>query len=633
MSFPAKWIGTQKPANTIEQESLAEAFFTNHDVLTSQSVLVRESIQNAIDAKAPSGDGPVRMYFKLFETSSEVAERYFSTLYPRIEAAGLKGTCLPAAGENCQVLLVEDFNTTGLLGEISAKKPKSKTENSFWYFAWARGISGKSEGTRGKNGVGKIVFPRSSKIKSQLVYSVRDFKSTSHQGILFGNALLKIHKIAGEKFESDCRWMLEDADSGEHRPFMSEDLIRSFREDWRVQRQPNEHGTSIVIPYCDSDFSARNLVQCIIQDYFVALLDGTIECSVVDFDGSEVTLHSETIEQHLTELDDRLLTRTSKNATEIRALCALYRAKLKNEVFTISLGIEAVELANKWGDGELTDEQIHSIHATLESGGVVEFKIQALIPLEVDKKNPRQKDWYSILIKSKTDVNSQPVFAREGILIPAASDRTTKVKDFVTLVTITSGALADALGQAEGPSHERWSAEESKFKEKYVKSHGEELIRFVKDSANRVIKLFLTKQNELEDSLFAKWFPKSDEAGGDTQKKPGKKPRLKRPGEMAEGFRYEKLDDGFKILPSLQKPAAVGTRATIKAGYSQLFGGSPLALSSDDFELEKHQGALIGAKVVKWNLNHLEFQVTQKNFDIRFVKFDSYRDITVGVTK
>lgn len=633
MSFPAKWIGTQKPANTIEQESLAEAFFTNHDVLTSQSVLVRESIQNAIDAKAPSGHGPVRMSFRLYETSSEISEKYFSTLYPRVEAAGLKETCLPVAGENCQVLLVEDFNTTGLLGEISPDKPQSKTENSFWHFAWARGISGKNEGTRGKNGVGKIVFPRSSKIKSQLVYSVRSFESSAHQGILFGNALLKIHEIAGEKFESDCRWMLEDADSGEHRPFLDDNLIRAFREDWDIQRQPNEHGTSIVIPYCDSDFSARNLVQCIIQDYFVALLDGTIECSIVDFDGSGVNLNSETIEQHLTELDDRLLTRTSKNAAEIRALCALYRSKLKNEVLTIPLGIETNELPNKWGSGELTDDQVHSIHTTLDGGGVVEFKIETLIPLEIGKKTPRQKGWYSVLIKQQTDVNSQPVFAREGILIPAASDRTTRVKDFVTLVTITSGALADALGQAEGPSHERWSAEESKFKEKYVKSHGEELIRFVKDSANRVTKLFLTKKNELEDSLFAKWFPKSDDAGGNTQKKPGKKPRKQRPGEIVEGFRYEKLEDGFKVLPSLLKPAVVGTHAIIKAGYSQLYGGSPLALSPDDFELENHQGAIIGAKVIKWDLNHLEFKVTQKNFDIRFVKFDKYRDITVGVTK
>ncbi len=633
LNYAAKWIGTRKPSNTIEQESLAEAFFTNQDVLTSQSVLVRESIQNAIDAKSPAIDGPVRMYFKLSETSSDIANKYFATLYPRITAAGLQGTCLPTADEKCRVLLVEDYNTTGLLGDISAEKPKSKTENSFWYFAWARGISGKNEGTRGKNGVGKIVFPRSSKIKSQLIYSVRNWGTTVNQGILFGNALLKIHEFEGAKYESDCRWMQEDENTGEHRPFVSDELIKSFREDWKILRQPDEHGTSIVIPYCDGDFSAQNLVQCIIQDYFVALLDGTVECKVIDFDGAEIQLDSETIEQHLAELDDHLLTRTSKNATEIRALCSLYRAKINDEVFTVSLGIGTDGSANKWGDAQLTDDQVNSIHATLDGGGVVEFKIETLIPQEIGKKAIRNKDWFSVLIKSKTDVNSQAVFAREGILIPAAADRTIRVKDFVTLVTVTSGPLADALGQAEGPSHERWSAEESKFKEKYVKSHGEELIRYVKDSANRVTKLFMTKQNELEDSLFAKWFPKTDDTGSGTRKKPGKNPRTTKPGQMVDGFRYEKIDSGFKILPSAENPAPVGSRAIVKAGYSQLFGGSPLSLSSDDFDLQDHQGSLIGVEVIKWNQNQMEFKITQKNFEIRFKNFDKYRDITVGVSK
>ena len=45
------WLGTEKGRNQVENESQHANFFTNTDVLTGQSILIRESIQNAIDAR------------------------------------------------------------------------------------------------------------------------------------------------------------------------------------------------------------------------------------------------------------------------------------------------------------------------------------------------------------------------------------------------------------------------------------------------------------------------------------------------------------------------------------------------------------------------------------------------------
>jgi hypothetical protein len=632
----AIWLGTEKPQNSVENEPLSENFFTNTDVLTSQSILVRESVQNAIDAKLPGSPGPVRMVFKLGTAPELTATKYFSGIFPRIKAS-VGDRLLPKSGDECHYLLIEDFNTTGLLGETSSSKPSGPgKENSFWYFTWATGTSNKGDGTRGKNGVGKIVFPRSSRIKSQLVYSVRRHQNALST-MVFGTSLLKMHDLDGKRWEPECRWMRETA-SGEHVPFDAEKEAVAFAADWGVKRSPTETGTSILVPYVTEGFSASKLTQCIIQDYFVAILDGTIECKVLDYNGAEVEIKASTIEDLLGDLDEDLLTKSSKSKEELRALCKQYTNKLQGKALTITLAAPSGGSSNSWGAFAVSDDEKIQIQTALDNGDTVEFLVPALVPALLESKEPRAWDNFSVLISRENDMSVSPTFAREGILIPAAAYGTSKFRDLLPLVAISEGYLADCLGQAEGPSHEKWSAEEGKFRDKYVKSHGIELIRFLRDSVSRVVKLFQGQDNEPENSHYSKWFPDSDGSGrGVSAESEGKLPKAKRRkgngsgGVVATGFDIEKTDSGFRVVPSSEDQAKPGTKVLLKVGYAQFRGGSPLAKSAEDFELKNHNPVDKGLKWLSFDENHVTFTVENKDFSIEFSNFDKYRDLVIGV--
>jgi hypothetical protein len=632
------WLGTTKQRNSVENEPQGENFFTNTDVLTSQSILVRESIQNAIDAKDTSSSSPVKMIFKLGEVPTETASKYFDNLYPRISAS-LGESKVPGKG-SCFYLAIEDFKTTGLLGSISSDKPADGADNSFWYFAWATGSSNKNEGTRGKNGVGKIVFPRSSSIKSQLVLSVRSRHNGLPKSILFGNALLKFHDFNGERWEPECRWM--EVSDGVHQPFTGESEMASFIQDWGLSRTLSENGTSIIVPFCDESFSEEKLIQCIIQDYFVAILDRTIECTVVSASGVPVNINADSVESMLDDLDDELLTRSSKTKAELLALCALYKEKVADTTIKANLLWPRDFKSNKWDEVVLEEENKDFVVEALEAGKAVEFTVKSLIPQKLGSRDDRTLDEFSVLALKRDGVNATPTFAREGILIPSAASSSLKFKGLMVLVVVKSGELADCLGQAEGPSHERWSAEETKFREKYVKSHGAELIRYVKDSANRIVRMVQAIDDETEDSRYAKWFPTGAGAPGtggsegNDQKPKIKPPGTPRPKVQTSLFDIQKIDEGFVVR--FTDEAKSGTkakngRAILKAGYTQLRGGSPFKLSSDDFELSKMKSSIKteGVNGLAFNQNHLEFDIQSKEFSIQISGFDAYRDLSVEV--
>ena len=595
---------------------------------------MRESIQNAIDARDTSSSSPVKVKYTLGSVSHKTSSKYFENLYPRIDAS-LGKAKVPEEGI-CNFIAIEDFNTTGLLGSLSSDKPLSKTDTSFWYFAWASGASNKNDGTRGKNGVGKIVFPRSSAIKSQLVLSVRSRHPGLPKTLVFGTALLKLHDFESTRWAPECRWMTVDSND-EHIPFTDSVTSESFTADWGLKRKPNEAGTSIIVPFTDDSFSKDNLTQCIIQDYFVAILDGTIEAEVEDALGVSTLINASTIESLLSEIDEDLLTRSSKTKAELLALCDLYKKKVSEKTIVAQLLVPFENKGNKWEGYSIEEPQKLAVLEALDSGNAVEFEIDVLVPEKLEDKGIRAKDSFSVLFLKEEALSTMPTFAREGILIPSAASTSQKYKGLVTLVVVNSGDLADCLGQAEGPSHERWSAEESKFREKYVKSHGIELIKFMKDSANKIVRLIQSIEDETENTRYAKWFPTEEEKAGNTGdigpvvRTKKKRKRKIGPITTKSPFAFEKVDSGFTVRLAEGASVSKKGRYVLKAGYTQISGGSPFKLNDDDFELKNMSFSQEGTDEWSWNKNHLTFTVKKDSFFITLTDFDKYRDLSVEV--
>ncbi len=653
------WLGTKKGANQVENESQNANFFTNTDVLTSQSILVRESIQNAIDARdRENGCNMAFVRFYVGSVTAAVGKKYFAEQYERIVKC-LKN--VPNLDDECLFIAVEDFNTTGLVGSVNNDLPEGDSKiGSYFYFTWATGKSNKKTGTRGKNGVGKIVFPKTSRIKSFLVFSSRDNSKVPDEGanLLFGTSILRTHELGGSKWLPESHWMHEDAsihvDSSAsetmHIPSSNVDSINEFAKDWKLKRKLDEYGTSIVIPYRDENFTGTNLAQCVTQDYFVAILEGILEVEVIDETGFKILLNSENITENLENLDTEAMPKTSKTKDELLALCRLFKERQAGTTLIVpSKGTSADR--NYWGEHSFDESMRDSLRDELDSGKALEFKINTYVPALSDG-TPVAGDSFSVLVKKIEGMYLPSTFVREGIIIPSANR--SKIDGYSTLVVIDSGRLADLLGDAEGPSHERWSSEEEKFQGKFVpKIAGEETIKFVRESVIALLRKIQVQVNEVEDSRYANAFPLPTSHGArpiegqDTARLDGVKKRLKKknptplpkppkppknPVFISENFEIIKSSDGFTLIPSLVSTLKIGDKFEVKAGYD-LSTGNPLAKSAVDFELVNRLALMNtnGVTVVSAEANYLTLTVGKVLFRCVFEGFDTYRDLIVAV--
>ena len=270
-----EWQFQEAPIGYRENEQIGEEFFSNAEVLSEVSGVVRESIQNSLD-EVQDNSKPVQMVFTVGNQSPAIADHYFSSLYPHIQKIGLRE--IPNFDDVSPFLVIEDFNTRGLEGPTTPVAPTDQQlrdcepiyKHSFWFFEWKTGGSNKKSGSRGSWGVGKIVFPRASRIKSYLVLSVRrpEAAPKNDLSILFGHSILKTRELNNKRYVPDCQWMTKDL---QNLPIPGSDSASQsqFIDDWNLSRKFGEMGTSIVVPFCRETMSVKNLVQSIIRDYFI----------------------------------------------------------------------------------------------------------------------------------------------------------------------------------------------------------------------------------------------------------------------------------------------------------------------------------------------------------------------------
>jgi hypothetical protein len=108
----------------VNQSSSAEAFegASVKDLATS---LIRESLQNVLDVTLDRSE-PARVRFTLVEPSKPEStfDDWFDGLMNHIQSPGAGLPDAPKPEDSCRYLLIEDFNTLGLLAIIWLPTPQ-----------------------------------------------------------------------------------------------------------------------------------------------------------------------------------------------------------------------------------------------------------------------------------------------------------------------------------------------------------------------------------------------------------------------------------------------------------------------------------------------------------------------------
>ena len=301
-----QWTFREMGRGEVNRETMEWEFFEDESRVAR---LVRESIQNSLDAPSVGADGAsetTRVRFSLTGIDSPLpphrAEPYLKGLAPHlaavpdIEIDDLNGL----ASNGMPYLVVEDAGTVGLEGNhLQYDDSQASEGNHFYWFFRNVGRSGKGENSNGSWGLGKWVFPDSSKIGSFIAVTRR---RSDDRLMLMGQSVLKIHSVGDKRHDPYGYY----ADRDRHDmavPIVSDDspgAVNKFLRDFGIDWRDDKPGLSIVIPFPrmddgDDDIDLNAILGAVLENYFYAIISGRLEVSLED-SREEVAITANTID-------------------------------------------------------------------------------------------------------------------------------------------------------------------------------------------------------------------------------------------------------------------------------------------------------------------------------------------------
>ncbi|HVZ65381.1 MAG TPA: hypothetical protein VG936_12480 [Lacunisphaera sp.] len=601
-------------------------FFANEAIKNPEEALVREGIQNSLDAAARSGRiDPVKIRIHLASgesaASASAVGEFMLDAWDHLHAKGNGIKHPPAKNAACPFLAFEDFGTCGLNGDVSASE--EETGNLFFYFFRAEGRSEKLGEKRGRWGVGKHVFPSASQINSFFGFTVR---SEDKKQYLMGRSVLKCHSIGSDGYMPDGFFGIPDQD-GFMTPTNDDKVIDRFRRTFQIART-SEPGLSIVMPWVNPEFTERQLVSAVLRGYFYPILEGALEVTVETAEGRTIINESTITELSLSHLD--------KGDEDLRPMLRLgaWAAFAKSGEFTILNPAEPMRPV--WIPELVPADKLDALRTRFDAGERIAIRAPLTVRFKEKGKNPQTSHLDFFLIRDGYE-SGKTIFLREGIIISGV--KAPLVRGVRSLVVASDGAIATLLGDAENPSHTEWLTASAHFAEKYY--HGRSYLDFVIRCVYEFVKI-LTASDKKGDpllllSLFA--IPSKSEEGA---ARPGakKKPdgnetpnKIDIPQPKPKPFKVERVKGGFCVSRSdgeLQVPATL----IIQAAYD-VRRGSPLGkyrpadftLVRPPINVESHAGV----KIREGQPNQLLVDVVDPNFRLALNGFDTRRDLFVKV--
>ena len=633
-----RWhFSTKRPSDKTRDPVVGE-FFSSDAIKDAGEALVREGIQNSLDARLDKNSGFVSVRIYLSGEAKALLpqqhSRWFESAWDHFEAPrnGLRPGDV-SRHKACRFLVFEDFGTTGLTGDREQYEEQEGASNPFFYFFRAEAKTAKYGDDRGRWGIGKQVFPRSSRAQTFFGYT-----ETDEGGFLMGGCVLKHHIVHGTCFKPDgfCGESKELEDDILTVPVTDPAELAAFRRDFQLHRAPGQRGLSVVVPWLDDAdedgrstraFDRNSLLLAVLEGYFVPILEGRLEVTVED-DAGALKVSQSTYRETLQILK---LTADPSRAKEIERLEAFLRLaeKAKGQHFLSFELPPCAESKAGWTDGMLPDSMASEMREALAQGRAI--RVAASLTVRPKGGSPESDNFFCFIEKAP-EVISRPCHIREDLII--AGVESSKVSGFICLVRIDRGPLATLLGDSESPAHTEWQPSSRNFKDKYV--YGGLTISFVSQFPSELLRRIHSTSRQLDRKLLIDLFsdrgpePNPDETGKPKDPRGGNSRDLTMPVPARPPFRISETATGF-TLASAGGFVAPGSEIRIKAAYETSKGNPFVAYRVHDFQFSDSILELIpqGCRISSREDNHIRLLVEEEQFSLKVSGFDVNRDIVV----
>lgn len=606
-----------------------EAHFTTDTLPNVSEALVREGIQNAIDAHMPiaTGERRVSVRIKLVNKPTSSQRKFMADLFRKNKAhftAGLGNPNLANLLDSESGFLVfEDFGTKGLVGDINESRLEHVKDNAFFSFFRAEGMSPKDGEKLGRWGIGKQVFISASQVRAMFGLTVR---SDSPKRVLMGSAVVRMHTLQGQDFEPDAWYGTRGSEESMVLPLVEAAAIDSFATTFQLRRT-SEPGLSIVVPFVDSRIGYEDLKRAIIRSYFWPIINGELSVDL-ESDDEFVGIQCATLKEF-----DHLLPTAEAKAVEF----ARWAVKQGQSETIILSGPRPSRLDwESYAEAYLTESTLQSIRAKLDK----EQRVGIRIPVHVRPKDasvPRSDSYFTVYIETCTDEGHRPIFLRDGIAItevqsPGGSGTR-------SLVVVEDRPLAGLLGDSEGVNHTQWQKNSPKFHKKYI--GGAEIIKLVSRSVHEILLRLYESDRKGDPSLLLFLFSLPKEDGQRTQRStpdPASKGNSSAPPGGAKTrprkFDIRQTSDGFAMRPSDAELSDFPVPVVIRAGYAVRKGNPINRWQPDDFSFGNpplsFEPEPSGVEVVSAAGNTIRLNILQSDFTFGVKGFDTNRDLVVS---
>lgn len=629
MSDTPVWNFRRMHPGEMNIDPVEAEFFTTEALQSAGDALVRETIQNSLDAGLPDERVTVRFFFPSSDQllSPAAASGYFSGLWPHLGSGNLAGVTVPDPAEAADYLVVEDFGTRGMHGNPAQDEDieldTRSGRNDFYYFWRNIGRSRKGSTDLGRWGLGKTVFQWSSRINSFFGVTLR---SDDGRALLMGQSVLRIHKLDGQRYYPYGYFGAFDGDFC--LPVEDPGYIARFREDFHLKRR-DEPGLSVVVPYPDPDIDPGALTASVIRHYFFPILARRL-CVEVVSDGHTHSLDADTLQSTL-EREHRAIGRPFRGVLSLAQWGQTLAAR------------EHVELAEPdpayapgWAKLPALAEHSDDLRSRFNEAGE---RLAFHVPVWVKPVGgePVLSGFHVYLERDDALNGSEEHFIRDGITV--AGVRSGLQSGVRAIVSVTDRALSELLGDSENPAHTEWQERSPKFRNRY--KHGVSTLRYVKNAPRELVRL-LTRTEQGRDytllrHLFSLEMPTEEALRKERQKKqqPGDtETAAEQQVETAAGlqrFQLQKTAGGFRLR---RAPAAtLPRRVVVTMAYETRRGNPFKQYQPPDFELDKHPIRIETDKgrIRMRRLNRLALEIEAPDFSLAVTGFDVNRDIRVRV--
>ena len=507
------------PAQMAENPVQGE-FFTSAADMPER--LVREAIQNSMDAALDNEVVRVRFAFSGIDHAlqSRQARQYLDGLTPHLDAVAdaQTGTSAQTAvneetqavyrasrllDEPLEYLVVEDFGTRGLTGDIYANGA-SELGNDFWGFFRQIGISTKGEDAAGSWGLGKWVFPDASQINSFLALTRR---AGEDDGLLMGLAILKTHELNGCRYPAYGHFAAADeADDRDwfQMPAAESDLpvfVREAANNFQLWRA-HKSGVSVIILWPKDELTPASLARSVITQYFLPIMRGKLEVVIQHPEEEDRVINADQIADELEWIDES--DRDDESEHSLRGLLELAKWGDQQDDDDGHIQIDLPSRTSNPLRDEKSALDIGDLRDRYQRGEQLAFKLWTEIKQQHDYAATEVA--CRVYLQRAEDLDHGHDYFVRGNLRVQKIDHLRSQQARSLLLVDGESLLGHLLRDAEGPAHTEWDPRAAKVKERWALGAGAR-IDDVRRAPLRLIQALVERPAERQLDALADLFP------------------------------------------------------------------------------------------------------------------------------